>query len=176
MNEIWKDVPGYEGLYEISNLGNIRSLDRMSQGKRQFKIKGKKLKPWKDTRGYPQIYLCKSGNKKPIAIHRLVLISFVGLHPEKNTVNHKNGVLDDNRLDNLEWTTQKENNNHAFNTGLMDSILGENGTKFGLTNKQAKEIRRLSKTGMSNKEIADKYKVPTNHIYNIVKRKSFKRV
>lgn len=175
--ESWKAIPGYEGLYEASDLGKVKSLDREVRGKRgPQRIKGKVLKPWKDTRGYPQVYLCLEGKRKPVSVHRIVMLTFVGEGGLKNTVNHINGQLDDNRLVNLEWCTQKENNRKAFDTGLMDTLLGENNTTSGLTNKQALEIRKLYSEGKKSKEISEMYQVKRYHICNIVHNKSFKRV
>lgn len=105
MIERWMAIKGYEGLYEISNLGNVRSL---WFGNRKI------LKQKKGKNGYYSVTLCKNGiKKKEFLVHRLVVISFLGPIPEGYVVNHLNENKLDNRLSNLEICTQKENSNYG---------------------------------------------------------------
>lgn len=103
--EVWKDIEGYEGLYQVSNLGRIR---------RDKKIK----KPHVDHGGYLTVWLCKHSVQKCLKVHRLVASAFLSNPEGKRTVNHINGVKTDNRVENLEWATHSENINHANKTGL----------------------------------------------------------
>ena len=107
MQEIWKDIIGYEGLYQISNYGNVKSIKR-----------DKILKPQVNGRGYLSVGLSKNGKHKTFRLNRLVMITFVGYEEGKDQVNHIDGDKTNNRLDNLEWCTQSENMIHAFANGL----------------------------------------------------------
>ena len=116
MTEIWKDINGYEELYQVSNLGKIRSNDKKvkSRGGSRM-INGKTLQQSFLT-GYPKINLTKDGDSKTFLIHRIVAEHFCQVPTLE--VNHKNGIKTDNRAENLEWTTRKENINHSFTNGF----------------------------------------------------------
>lgn len=112
MEEIWKDVVGYEGYYQVSNLGRVRSLDRIASNGR--KIKGKILSTKVNTAPYyPRVSLSVNGKMKLAQVHRLVAQAFVyNPDPEHKTqVGHKDESRTNNRADNLEWVTPKENSN-----------------------------------------------------------------
>lgn len=122
MTEEWRAITSYEGLYEVSNLGRVRSLDRDIDSARwgtvQFR-RGRVLCPGLDSQGYPQIQLCRNGRIVPVSVHRLVAIAFLGAPKEgRIQVNHKYGIKTDNRATELEWVTPKENTSHAFQVGL----------------------------------------------------------
>lgn len=106
MHEIWKPVREYDGLYEVSNFGSIRSLPRKAGN---FKIKGRILKQFKTRQGYYAVNLSKEGISKTFAVHRLVAVAFVPNPKHKATVNHINEDKLDNRAENLEWLTLREN-------------------------------------------------------------------
>lgn len=105
-DEIWRAVKGYEGLYEVSNLGRVRSLDRISKGRRR---KGRILRHYVTGSEYFQVCLSKEGESKNIAVHRLVATAFVPNPEKKETVNHINEDKRDNRSCNLQWLTLEEN-------------------------------------------------------------------
>ena len=110
--EIWKEIEGYEGVYQVSNHGNVRSLNY-----RKTK-KVKNLKPQKDKKEYFTVGLCREGRMKWGKIHRLVASAFLPNPDKKPQVNHINGNKSDNRVENLEWATESENQLHAYKTGL----------------------------------------------------------
>lgn len=119
--EIWKAIPGYEHYYEVSNKGRIRSVERIVKSKlpggtiRKIKRSSKILKPKINKRGqrqgYQQVYLARNGQRKMVYVHRMVLLAFTG--PSDLICNHKNGITTDNRIENLEYCTYKENRIHA---------------------------------------------------------------
>ena len=105
--EIWKDIPNYEGLYQISNFGNVKSL-----------ISNKILKPSKDRFGYVRFNALKDKKQKTLRIHRLVMEIFNPINTTMQ-VNHIDGNKLNNNSNNLEWLTRKENIQHAFKNNLM---------------------------------------------------------
>lgn len=125
--EIWKDVVGYEGLYKVSNKGNVRSLGRVVRDSigRVRNIKPRTMSPsvkksgGRDDIGYLEVRLTiDKHNKRNFLVHRLVAESFLENPDNKPTVNHKDGDKHNNNLDNLEWATYSENNFHAYDNGL----------------------------------------------------------
>lgn len=109
--EIWKDVQEYEGCYQISNLGRVRSLDRIDRIGRLKR--GKVLAICNNGKGYQLVCLKKDGNRKNKYIHRLVGIHFLNNPSNKPEINHLDEDKLNNKVDNLEWATQKENMNHG---------------------------------------------------------------
>lgn len=122
--EVWKDIKGYEGLYQISNLGNIKSVDRavkrVSWGKEHIVVfHGKILKPYISDRGYLRLMLSKNGIEKAHKIHKLVAIAFVDNPNGYKEVNHIDGNKLNNHVDNLEWCSRSQNIRHAISLGLQ---------------------------------------------------------
>ena len=151
MQEIWKDVKGYEGLYQVSSLGKVKSLSREVKGKGGSKrfLLGRILKPSNNGHGYELVMLCKNGKTKGKVVHRLVAEAFIPNPDNKKEVNHIDGIKDENYVENLEWCTRKDNLNHAFNLGLMNTAKGANHYK-------SKKVysERLNKEFVSIKEVA----------------------
>lgn len=106
MIETWKDAPGYEGLYKVSNLGNVYSL-----------IRNKIMQGKIDKDGYREVILTKNKIKKTIKVHRLVALSFISNPNKKPQVNHIDRNKTNNNVNNLEWVTASENIKHTFKTG-----------------------------------------------------------
>ena len=110
-DEVWRDIKGYEGQYQVSNKGNIYSVDRKdSQGK---KCGGRMLRPGYDKDGYLQVALCKDGKPKTKKIHRLVTETFIPNPNGFSEVNHKDEIKTNNYVENLEWCTRKYNVNYG---------------------------------------------------------------
>lgn len=113
--EEWRNVPGYERFYQISNLGRLRSLDRISCGKKYI---GKMLANTLDSKGYLFNCLCKDFVKKQFRRHQLVALAFIPNDDKQLEINHIDGNKLNNMVGNLEWITHKENGLHAWKTGL----------------------------------------------------------
>ena len=111
--EIWNDITGYEGLYQVSNYGNIKSLVKWDINKRRFIKKECYLKLTDNGNGYLIVCLRKNKKKKSFYVHRLVASHFVENPFNKNVVNHKDYNTHNNNFNNLEWVTQKENVNYS---------------------------------------------------------------
>lgn len=131
MEEVWKDVVGYEGLYQVSNSGRIKSLKYANQYG-VFK-REKILRKRYDKKGYLHVYLYDKNMKKSFKLHRLIAETFIPNPENKPQVNHINGIKDDNRVENLEWCTNQENQIHAFKIGLQK-------IKVGSLNPNAKKV------------------------------------
>lgn len=139
--EIWKDIPNYEGLYQASNLGNIRSLMFQCNltGKKynREKVLKQKVDKYKNKR----VELWKNGEHKTWLVHRLIGITFLGTPAEKMTINHKDGNRLNNNIENLEWLTLTDNILHGFRNDLFPQ------THILLTNKKTNET--IEKRSMS---------------------------
>lgn len=116
MEEVWKDIDGYEGLYQVSNFGEVKSLERRKIDGRH--CREKILKQGENRCGYFSCELCKDGTGKRLLTHRMVAQTFIPNPEGKKEVNHINGDKSDNRVENLEWSTRRENELHAFRTGM----------------------------------------------------------
>ncbi|NDV63916.1 NUMOD4 domain-containing protein [Bacteroides sp. 224] len=176
MKEVWKDIPEYEGYYQVSNNGNVRSVDRYvdkSDGTIQF-CKGRVLTPFKGaTCNYLSIQLSKYNCTHKFLIHRLVAIVFLELDTNsKLEVNHKNGVRFDNRAANLEVVTHQVNIDHSV-ANMLKNDYGELSTNAKLTNQQAAEIREQHSKGVLQKDLAATYGVHKQTICNIVNNKTY---
>lgn len=155
-NEIWKDIEGYEGLYQVSTYGNIKSLPKVRRnGTGTYIQKEKLLKPSNTSTGYKKVELCKDGKRKSFKVHRLVAIAFIPNPDNKPEVNHIDGNKINNNIDNLEWVTSSENSVHAYETGL-------NSNKKDLDEKEI--IYMYCELNMTMQEIAKHFDVPIKSI------------
>jgi hypothetical protein len=149
-----KPIEGFEDYY-VDELGNIWST--------KFN-KNLKIKTRKDSDGYLMITLHKDGKRYTKKVHRLIAIAFIPNPEKKKTVNHKNCIKTDNRVENLEWCTYLENMRHAFDNGLMPKK--ENHWNSKITLKQVNEIRNDNRT---HREIALFYNISRSHVSSIKK-------
>ena len=144
MEELWKDIKGYEGLYQASNLGRIKSLKREWQSANGSKRKHGEiiLKQRVQKTGYLLVKLCKNGKQKYMSVHRIIAEMFLSNPSNLPQVNHIDGNKQNNKTENLEWVTPKQNIEHATKNNLIDSIL------------RVENMRRIGKKqkGRSNKQ------------------------
>ena len=169
--EIWRDICGYTGKYQISNLGNVRSLDRFDSLNRFKSGSIRKISTEKD--GYSYITLIGDNSKsKSFFIHRLVAMSFEIPGFDKIQINHIDGDKSNNKISNLEWVTASENSIHALKLGLRKS--GEDHPLSKLSNAQVLEIPNLLKIGYSLKKISILYNVSYSTIKNISRKHKWK--
>lgn len=132
MSEEWRSVSGYEGLYEISNCGRIKSLERKVQNTpKSFMTKKEHiLVPYTNGLGYKMIVLRKDGNAKKFFLHRLVAMSFIPNEEGKKEIDHKDGNPSNNNAENLQWATRKENmNNPITRKRTSDSKKGKKASE-----------------------------------------------
>lgn len=170
-NELWKPIKGYEGLYEVSNLGRVKSLDRKNsrdvKGLEDYISKGKILAPRPQRQGYQLVALYRNGEREDKPIHRIVADVFLPNPNNKKTINHKNGVKDDNRVKNIEWASQKENNRHAWDNGLISARRGEKNPAAKLSESDVVKIKMAFECGISSGELAKIYSVHKSTIKSI---------
>lgn len=185
--EVWKPIPGYEGIYEISDLGRIRSVVKRMRTQIGDIIHGSRLKI-----GYCYARLTNShGVKKRHFVHRLVLMTF---HPHDNAdaldANHLNGIRHDNRLENLEWLSHRDNilySLHVLKTFRANQPAKKERVQKGrakgatigtskLDDAKVREIRRLYKSGTPQKAIAQQFQITQTTVSLIVNRKQWAHV
>lgn len=176
-NEVWKDILGYEGLYQISNLGRVKSIDRIvfrrkKDATRMIILKGRVLSYHLSKKGYAQVVLSKNGKTATNLVHRIVACHFIQKPLNKEAVNHINCIKDDNRAINLEWCTNNENTLHAKVNKLLKGpkhLKGEYHPMVKLVEKEVVEIKKMIKDGSPLQTIANKFNVSKSNIYSIKK-------
>lgn len=162
MSERWLAVPGYKGVYEVSDQGRVRRLLRGTFIERV-------LRPYPNPKGYLLVGLCIRGcPRRGIGVHRLVLMAFVGPPPTpEHQGNHRDGVKSNNALPNLEWVTPSENSQHAVAHGLWRAPKGERNGRSKLTAVQVAEIRDL-RGAATQRDLARRYGVSKSLINQIM--------
>lgn len=125
MGEIWKDIEGYEGLYQISSIGRIKALSKKVGRGRQYQVAEKILKPQITPNGYLRLHLNKDGKRKYYSVHRLVAIAFIHNPNNYPQINHKDENKTNNNVINLEWCTPEYNANYGTrNDKICHSKMG----------------------------------------------------
>lgn len=160
MNEIFVPIKGYEGLYEISNLGRIKSLCKKGS-KKELILKQQCLDL---STGYLGVQLYKNNKILTKRLHRLLAENFIENPNYYKVVNHKDGNKQNNSLNNLEWTTYSLNTLHSYKLGLQKIKKGEELKNCKITENQLKEINFLFKKGFSNKDISKKYNIDSSTV------------
>jgi YesN/AraC family two-component response regulator len=181
MAEQWKDLMGYEGYYQVSNHGRVRSLDRAVPHARHGKIniKGKLMKKSRRPNGYEQVKLRQHGIKNYQArVHTLVLLMFEGLPPTtEHECNHKNGIRHDNHIKNLEWVTRSENMKHAYDILGKDAQKGGENGNSKLTKNSVLEIRKLHLTGnYTQQKLGKMFGISHVNVGSIVHRETWRHI
>lgn len=155
MIEVFKSIPGYEGVYSVSNLGNIRN-----------DIRNKLRATGNNGRNYLFIPLCVNQVKKNFYVHRLVAEMFVENPNDLPCVNHKNGIKSDNRDSNLEWVTYKQNTQHSKE--VLGNMIGVKNGSAKLTEEDVLNIREMKSLGIKQIRIAETFNVSKGTISLIV--------
>jgi hypothetical protein len=168
--EIWKDIAGYEGLYQVSNLGRVKTMARLHREDRPYMKKERVMNPPVNTTGYAHVALYK--NKKGViySVHKLVASAFLERKIEDRVVNHKDGNKQNNVVSNLEWCTYGQNQRHAIETGLIKFRRGKERIDASLSDIQRLEIYNLYLAGGRRVEIAQKYGVVRQTVSNIINK------
>lgn len=167
--ELWKDICGYEGLYMISNLGNIKSIKKDAL-----------LKPIQNNNGYSRVSLYKNGKYKAFSVHRLVAEAFIPNPGALPQVNHKDEDKSNNKVDNLEWCTAKYNSNYGTIKERRKKSLIECGYWSGLSKKEYKKMwdsehpDYYKEYREKHKDELDKKSKEYHKIYNIEKREKLR--
>lgn len=172
--ETWKDIKGYEGLYSISTNGRVKRLarDRIIATGVNKPLKEKEIKTFEGKLGYIHVNLWKNGKMKQHRIHRLIMLAHTKKPKDKNVINHIDGDKTNNKLQNLEWCTYKENTIHAYKTGLAKGKKGIENSQGRLTNEEVISMRKLYSTGnYTQKEIGEIYGISRRHAGDIVNEK-----
>lgn len=163
-HEEWRAIPGYEGLYEVSNIGRIRSLN-------YNRSRETKVMSHAGSSRYAGVKLSRGGSIYRCLIHVQVAAAFIGPKPDGMQVNHKNGDSFDNRVENLEYVTPSENSLHAFRLGLRKPTYGQINGMCKLTPQDVREIRQLLIQGLKPKDVALRFNIDRQTACDIGSRK-----
>lgn len=175
--ELWKPVVGYEGLYDVSSYGRVRSLDRVVTHSRcgDTRLRGQIMNLTENRTGYLRVRLCEDGVARTLRVHRLVLTAFVG-EPFKGAVClHLDNNRQNNHVSNLRWGTSSENNMQMRKEGR--GSRGETCGRTKLTEKQVLEIRRLyAAGGVLQRELGLLFNVSSQAISHIISGRTWRHI
>lgn len=176
--EEWRDIPGYEGMYQISSFGRVKSLSRkivkdFIDGRHAEHISQEIILSPCSARGYKRVILHKNGEGRRFLVHRLVAEAFVDNPNCEKIVNHLDGNKTNNVPENLEWCDYSRNMQHAFDEGIRGKHENHPRSKF--TNAQVLEIRkRRREHGITSTQIAKEYGMSTTNAKDIINGKTWK--
>lgn len=168
MNELWKVIPGFEGLYEVSSLGRVRSCARTVFGLKKQTVDARDLKQSDNGRGYSKVCLWRDGHESSRYVHRLVLLAFVGEPPPHCEACHNDGIRSNNNLSNLRWDTHAAN--HA---DRKEHWKGRRGANARLSLAAAQYIR-ATQAGAS--DIAEAFGISPSTVHDIRGRRTWAQV
>jgi hypothetical protein len=172
--EEWRPVVGFEGYYEVSDLGRVRSISRFVTAGYGLKYcDGRVLKP-SNSRGYLKLMLTAGPKRRSVTVHKVVADAFIGPLPEGFHVNHKDANKQNNSASNLEHVTPDGNIQHAVSLGLMSR--GESHGLAKLTDQIVLQVRRLTKQGVTARELSERFGVHIETIHRVVQRKSWTHI
>jgi len=170
--EIWKPIKGYEGIYEVSNLGRVKSLARKIRITNGFRYTNDVILRHKVSKsGYKQVSLSRNGFAKSDYVHRIVTKAFLGEIPKDMSVNHIDCNKLNNKVDNLEIVTYSENMKHAYKNGLNTPPV-----KRLFNREQIINIRKSSKEGVSDLRLSIMYECTKSIINRIINKQTYKDI
>lgn len=177
-DERWLPVHGYEGLYEVSDHGRVRSLKRIILRKGgnsagPMRVRGRLLKLNRDTYGYYQASLCSQGIEATLLVHHLVLDAFSGLRPAGCECRHLDGDNSNNKLGNLVWGTKLENASDRILHGTQRTFRGQANGHSKLTERDVIEIRRMRQAGETYDSIAKAFSITGTNARSIALRETW---
>ena len=178
MIEQWLPVAGYEGAYEVSNLGRLKSCarTRKTKGNGTARLKEKIRTPGIKREGYAFFCLYKDSKYKASYLHRLVASAFIENPLSHPQVNHIDGDKLNNRAENLEWVTASENCQHAIDSVLYVQAKGESAGSAVLTESDVLKIREMALSGIMHKDIAELFPVGRKAVTKIVNRQRWAHI
>lgn len=169
--EEWRDIPGYEGIYQVSDQGRVRRI-----AKKIGATKGYVFQSRINRHGYRILDLRKDGVQTTHQVHRLVMLAFAGEPPtHKHQVNHMNGIRHDNRLVNLEYVTASENLLHSYYV-LGRPRSGDGRSRSVFTEQQVREIRTLHAQGLGYKRLAKRFGASRSAVMGVCRYKTWKHI
>lgn len=177
IKEDWKDIPGFEGRFQISTTGRVKSLKRQcnNQNAKPYWIQEKILTQWTDKLGYKRLSLFVDGQRHARLVHRLVALAFIPNPENKPQINHKDCNPSNNNVDNLEWCTNKENAVHYYSNFAIPRPGSRSGEKCPTAKLTWQDVSVIRSSTLSTKELAAQFNCSHTNIRDIIKNKIWKR-